>query len=277
MKIVLKLCNIPNVNKDSTYFCNHCCLGKSHRLLASSCLTVYDKYFDHVYTDLWGPSHCASPSGFRYYISFVDANTRFTWMYLLKNKFDALELFKLFKTMVSNYCNSSIKAVQSDWGGEFRPFTKFLTDHGIQHRLICLHTHHQNGVVEHKHRHVVELGLTLLSQAKLPLHDWDHAFVSSLYLINRLPSSVIGNEIPYQKLLNKQADYFFLKVFGCSCFPLLRSYNKHKLQFRTQECVFLSYSNSHKGYKCLAADGRLYISKDVTFNERVFPYLITAK
>ena len=52
-------------------------------------------------------------------------------MYLLKNKSDTLEIFKLFKTMVSNQFNMSIKAVQSDWGGEFRPFTKFLTEHGI--------------------------------------------------------------------------------------------------------------------------------------------------
>ena len=58
---------------------------------------------------------------------------------------------------------STIKAVQSDWGREFRPFTKFLTQNGIQHRLICPHTHHQNGVVERKHRNIVELGLTLLS------------------------------------------------------------------------------------------------------------------
>lgn len=62
-------------------------------------------------------------------------------------------------------------------------------------------------------------------------------------------------------------------MFGCSYFPLLRPYNKHKLQFRSQECVFLGHSPSHKGYKCLAADGKLYTSKDGIFNENSFPYL----
>jgi len=36
--------------------------------------------------------------------------------------------------------------------------------------------------------------------------------------------------------------------------------------------LFLGYSPSHKGSKCLAADGRSYISKDVTFNESAFAY-----
>lgn len=51
-------------------------------------------------------------------------------------KSNNLETFKLFKTMVLNQFNSFIKVVQSYWGGEFRPFTKFLSDHRIQHRLI---------------------------------------------------------------------------------------------------------------------------------------------
>ena len=31
-----------------------------------------------------------SQSGFRYYMSFVNAHTRFTWLYLLKSKYDAI-------------------------------------------------------------------------------------------------------------------------------------------------------------------------------------------
>jgi hypothetical protein len=37
--------------------------------------------------------------------------------------------------------------------------------------------------------------------------------------------------------------------------------------------VFLGYSNLHKGYKCLdVANGRVYISRDVVFDEYVFPF-----
>ena len=59
--------------------------------------------------------------------------------------------------------------MQSDWGGEFRAFTKFFEEHGITHRIICPHTHHQNGTVERKHRHLTEVGLTLLAQASMLL------------------------------------------------------------------------------------------------------------
>ncbi|CAI8590799.1 unnamed protein product, partial [Vicia faba] len=166
-----------------------------------------------------------------------------------------------------------IKAVQSDWGGEFRPYSKFLADLGIVHRVICPHTHHQNGVVERKHRHIVDLGLTLLSQASLPLNFWDYAFTTAVFLINRLPSSAIQFQVPCTFLFHIMPDYKFLKVFGCACFPLLRPYLAHRLEFRSQECLFLGYSNSHKGYKCLSPSGKLYISKDVLFNESRFSYL----
>ena len=119
---------------------------------------------------------------------------------------------------------------------------------------------------------MVELGLTLLAQALLPLTYWDHAFLISVFLINRLPTSSLNFDIPFVKLYKQQPDFHFLRVFGCACFPLLRPYNQNKLQFRSQECIFLGYSPAHKGYKCLSAEGIIYISKDVVFNESKFPY-----
>nr|KYP41981.1 Retrovirus-related Pol polyprotein from transposon TNT 1-94 [Cajanus cajan] len=143
---------------------------------------------------------------------------------------------------------------------------------GKAHRYPSPHTHHQNRVIERKHRHIIELSLTLLSHASLPLKFCDSAFTSVVYLINKLPTTSLKLDVPYNVLFKQIPDYKFLKTFGCACFPLLRPYNNHKLNFSSHECVFLGYSSSHKGYKCLSPTGRIFISKDVVFNEYRFPY-----
>jgi hypothetical protein len=62
-----------------------------------------------------------------------------------------------------------------------------------------------------------------------------------------------------------------LRTFETACWPNLRPYNAHKLNFRTKQCVFTGYSELHKGYKCLhIPTGRVYISRDVIFDEHVF-------
>ena len=87
-----------------------------------------------------------------------------------------------------------------------------------------------------------------------------------------MPTPVLSNLSPYEKLFNKPPNHSFLQVFGCACFPNLHPYNKNKLQPRSIRWVFLGYLNMHKGYKCLHLDtGRLYISRDVVFNEFDYP------
>jgi hypothetical protein len=139
--------------------------------------------------------------------------------------------------------------------------------------VSCLHAHQQNGAVERKHCHIVEVGLALLSHASMPLKYWDEAFLTTTYLINRLPSKVVDNLTPLERLHNQKPDYSALHTFGCACWPYLCPYNSHKLQFRSKQCVFLGYSDLHKGYKCLdVSSGCIYISCDVIFDEEVFPF-----
>ena len=43
--------------------------------------------------------------------------------------------------------------------------------------------------------------------------------------------------------------------------------------FRSKQCVFIGYSAMHKGVKCLdVSTGRVYISRDVVFDETKFPF-----
>lgn len=117
------------------------------------------------------------------------------------------------------------------------------------------------------------MGLTLLAQAQMPLSFWWGAFHTSAYIISRLPSSPLQNKSPYQVLFNEILDYSKLHPFGCSIFPCLTHYNNKKLQFYSQKCLFIGYSDSHKGFKCLFSSGRLYISRHVVFNHNEFPFL----
>lgn len=62
---------------------------------------------------------------------------------------------------------------------------------------------------------IEEMGLTLLYQAFVPHYLWLEAFSIAMYLKNRLPTPVLGNQV----LFGTPPLYSHLRVFGCACFP----------------------------------------------------------
>jgi hypothetical protein len=56
--------------------------------------------------------------------------------------------------------------------------------------------------VERKHRHIVDVGLSLLAHASMPLKFWDEAFYMAAYLINRTPTKLLGYSTPLEHLYN---------------------------------------------------------------------------
>lgn len=256
----------------SSLICHACQLGKAHQLPFASSQHVSTAPLQLIHTDVWGPA-ISSVNNSKYYVSFVDDFSRYVWIYFLKYKSDVESVFLQFQKHVETMLNSKIRSVQSDWGGEYHRLHNYFKSTGIEHRISCPHTHQQNGIAERKHRHIVDTGLTLLAQSNMPLSYWDEAFNTACFLINRMPTRTIQQDTPLHKLFNKNPDYLTLRVFGCACWPNLRPYNNKKLSFRTTKCVFLGYSSSHKGYKCLdRSTGRIHISRDVIFDENLFPF-----
>lgn len=90
------------------------------------------------------------------------------------------------------------------------------------------------------------MGLTLLAKASMPIKYWDEAFRTSVYLINRLPTTSLRGVSPIEALFKIPPQYNTLKTFGCSCYPNIKDFNKHKLQFRSIESTFIGYSLNHK-------------------------------
>jgi len=96
---------------------------------------------------------------------------------------------------------------------------------------------------------------------------------SSVYLINRMPTHVLQNKSSFACLFHRTPDYNFLRTFGCLCFLFLRPYHAHKLDFWSSPYVFLGYSSSHLGYRCLDLEsGCVYVSRHVRFHECVFSF-----
>lgn len=190
----------------------------------------------------------------------------------MKSKGEVEQVFKQFKVMAENQFDTKLKILQSDWGGEFQGLSKFLQEYGIIHRVSCPYTPQQNGLAERKHRHVVEMGLALLAQSGLAKSFWDDAFVTAVFIINRLPTPVLHSISPFESLFKTKPNYLELKPFGCLCYPFIRPYNKHKLDFRSAPSTFLGYSSSHKGYKTLLPTGKLIVTRDVVFDESIFPH-----
>lgn len=155
----------------------------------------------------------------------------------LKKKSVASHIFLQFQKAVENQLGFNFKFVQTDGGGKFKDLTPCVIQCGINHRLTFPYPSEQNGIVKRKHCYIVEMSLTLLKQASLPMQYCSDSFVTTIFLVNRLPSKVLNNLSPHEKHFSKTPDYAFLRVFGCLCFPLIRPFNKHKLDFRfTRVC-----------------------------------------
>ena len=86
----------------------------------------------------------------KYYVIFVDDFSRFTWLFLLKQKSEVFTVFLHFKTLVENQFGLKIKTLRTDGGGEYvnNSFKSLCLDHGIHHQLSYPYTPQQNGVAE---------------------------------------------------------------------------------------------------------------------------------
>lgn len=97
--------------------------------------------------------------------------------------------------------------------------------------------------------------------------------LTSVHLINRLPSSVHNNKSPYECLYKTPHVYDDLRAFGCLAYASNTSASGDKFAVRGIPSVFLAYPPNTKGYGLLSLlDNTVFISRDVIFKEHIFPY-----
>ena len=81
-----------------------------------------------------------------------------------------------FFAMVERQYNKQVKTVQSDNGTEFTCMKNYFLEHGIVFQTSCIGRLQQNGIVERKHRHILNVALGLKFQAHLPINSGENVY-----------------------------------------------------------------------------------------------------
>ena len=247
---------------DCTSFdCETCFLAKSH--CSSYKIKPYcaSELFYFIHNDVWGPSRITTLTGKKWFVTFIDDKVA--------------KLFQDFYSMVENQFQTKISIIRSDNGTEFYNdcLGDFLLEKGILHQSTCRDTH-QNGIVERKNEHLLEVGKALMFHMNVPTHLWGDAILTS-YLINRMPIRVLKYATPLQTLKNtfpntRLTSDLPLKNFGCTEFVHVPTHFLSKFDPRTKKCIFLGYAPNKKGYKSFNPITRkIHVSMDISFIEKI--------
>ena len=146
-----------------------------------------------VHSDVCELNGVLTRGGKRYFIIFIDDFSRFTYLYLMRNKDESFDMFKRYKIEIENKKDRKIKILRSDRGGEYFPndFSTFCEEHGIIHQSSAPYTPQQNGLAGRKNRTLVDMVNVVILSAKLPFNLWGEALLTACHVHNRIPSKKI--------------------------------------------------------------------------------------
>jgi hypothetical protein len=246
----LKLLSQQNsqISFESNKCCLTCPLAKQHQLAFPISHSISAHPFELVHCDIWGPYSTASLTVAKYFLTIVDDFTRFTWIHLMNNKCQTRSLLCSFFQLVATQFNCKIKCIRNDNGVAFQ-MTGFFQSNGVIHQLSCVETPQQNSVVERKHQHILNVARSLRFQAQLSLSFWGECIISAAYIIHRIPTPILSNISPFEKLFNTPPSFSHFRVFGCLCFVSTLSNHRTKFAPRAKSCIFIRYLFGIKGYK----------------------------
>lgn len=253
---------------ESVDFCEPCALGKQHRLPFQQSTNAAKQQLALVHTDVCGPLPVTSLGGNHYFVTLLDDYSKLSVVRPLARKSDVAGAVKDTLTYLENHSGCNTKCLRCDNGSEYinDELSTFCSKNGIKLETTVRYTPEQNGAAERLNRTLMDKVRPMLTNGNLSKSLWAEAVVTANYVRNRSPVSG-RDKTPWELFWDTKPDVSHLRTFGARVYALTPKALRNKLENTSEPGRFIGYPPNTKGYKILLDNGRIIISRDVTFVE----------
>jgi len=112
--IILNL--FPKASSDFTSKCEICVKEKHVRKYFPSIIRN-SKPLELIHIDVCGSNRIPTRDGIRYFVTFIDDHSRYSYIYRLKSEDEVLNWFMVYKIEVENQLEKKNKILRSHYGG----------------------------------------------------------------------------------------------------------------------------------------------------------------
>ncbi|KAJ9529104.1 hypothetical protein QJQ45_007766 [Haematococcus lacustris] len=217
--------------------------------------------------DVTGQYSAATPDGMRYFVSLLDEFSGLVAVVLIKHKSEAPAALRDMVTHLQRRLGHKVVYLRTDRGGEYigAETQQWLRSEGITHQQTAPRTPTMNGSAERVNRTIMECVRAMMLASGVPAFCWGFGVMAATHVHNLRP--VAGKPCtPHEACFGSPPDIHHLRVWGCPAW-VHDSEPSSKLASRGIKGVFVGYEEGGKAYQ-VWAEGRLYVSKSVVFDEQ---------
>ena len=221
--------------------------------------------------DLCGPFPVQAPRGDKYFFNILDDKSNWGFTFGLRLKSDAFSHYLSTEAFLERSKGVLVRTIRC--GGELEltagKMGAHFTSKGIVVQRTVPYAHQQNGKSERYIRTIEEGGQALLADAGLPMSFWLDAMLTRQYLVNRLPTSTLPDNLtPYELITGGQKpDLSHLRIWGCDCYVAVPDELRAKAGFKRFRAIFVGYEEHRIGWRVRDLQGKYSFSNDIIFNE----------
>ena len=173
------------------------------------------------------PFKPAARGGYEYVSKITHQFSKWTAVYMLCTKDQALASLQLFVTLTVIPFGSRIVTRRADKDGQCtgEDFKAYSQETGVTQQFAATNSPQQIGVSERVGQMLWAM-FRCIRVKGLPPFLWGELMMIASYICNRIPHSALNMKTPYKKLYGKDADLSHLKIIRARAFVYIKNLNK---------------------------------------------------